>query len=65
MSEEACEPVLPPEEMIMGTKSASTTALAISSSKKAMAVAVKPSPSSSATSQPVRLRTISHRLLWL
>src|SRR5258708_30528998 len=40
INEEACEPELPPLEIINGTNRASTTALAISPSKKPMAVAV-------------------------
>ena len=40
ISEVACEPELPPDEMMSGTNTASTTAFAISSSKPLIAVAV-------------------------
>ena len=53
-SVDACEPELPPLEMISGTNSASTTARAISSSKYAIAVAVSISPRNSTESQPPR-----------
>ena len=52
MSDVACEPELPPLEMISGTNSASTTALAISSSKYPIAVAVNISPTNKTASQP-------------
>ncbi len=55
----ACDPELPPLEMISGTKSASTTAFSISLSNTPMAVAVSISPRKSAASQPARLRIIS------
>ena len=55
-SDVACDPELPPEEMISGTNSASTTALSISFSNTPMAVAVSISPRKSAASQPARLR---------
>ena len=58
MSVDACEPELPPLEMISGTKRASTTAFAISFSKKPIAVAVSISPRNSAVSQPARFRII-------
>ena len=57
-SVDACEPELPPLEMISGTNSARTTALAISFSKKPIAVAVSISPRKSAVSQPARFCTI-------
>ena len=50
----ACDPELPPLEMISGTNSASTTALAISSWNALMAVAVNISPMNSAINQPAR-----------
>ena len=53
-SVDACEPELPPLEMMSGTNSASTTARAISSSKCAIAVAVSISPTKSTESQPAR-----------
>ncbi len=53
-SVEACDPELPPLEMISGTNSARTTAFAISFSKKPIAVAVSISPRNSAVSQPAR-----------
>ena len=53
-SVEACDPELPPLEMISGTNSASTTARSISRSKKPIAVAVSISPRKSAVSQPAR-----------
>ena len=52
ISEAACEPELPPLEMMSGTNSASTTARAISSSKWPIAVAVSISPRNSTSSQP-------------
>ena len=57
-SVEACDPELPPLEMISGTNSASTTARAISFSKKPIAVAVSISPRNSTVSQPARFCTI-------
>ncbi len=57
-SVDACEPELPPLEMMSGTKSARTTARAISPSKRPIAVAVSISPMKSADSHPARLRTI-------
>ena len=54
----ACEPELPPEEMISGTKRARTTARAISSSKKPIAVAVSISLRKSMMSQPARFLTM-------
>ena len=57
ISEAACEPELPPLEMMSGTKRASTTARAISSSKRPIAVAVSISLRKSTISQPARLRT--------
>ena len=57
-SVEACEPELPPLEMIRGTNSASTTARAISSSKNPIAVAVSISPRNRTTSQPARFLII-------
>ena len=53
-SVEACEPELPPLEMMSGTKSASTTARAISASKYPIAVAVSISPRNKTTSHPAR-----------
>ena len=53
-SVEACDPELPPLEMMSGTKSASTTAFPISFSKNPIAVAVSISPRNSAVSQPAR-----------
>jgi hypothetical protein len=53
-SVEACEPELPPLEMISGTNRASTTARAMSSSKCVMALAVSISPRNSSVSQPPR-----------
>ena len=44
----ACEPELPPLEMMSGMNSASTTARAISFSKKPIALAVSISPRNSA-----------------
>ena len=55
-SVDACEPELPPLEMMSGTNSASTTAFEISCSKTPIAVAVSISPRNSAVSQPARLR---------
>src|SRR6267154_4437341 len=51
INDEACEPELPPLEMINGTNKASTTALAISPSKNPIAVAVNIS---------LKKRTMSH-----
>jgi len=51
--------VLPPDEIISGTKVASTTARAISSWKCAIAVAVSISLRKSTTSHTPRLRTMS------
>ena len=53
-SVDACEPELPPLEMMSGTNSARTTAFAISASKAPIAVAVSISPRNSAVSQPAR-----------
>jgi len=50
----ACEPELPPLEMMSGIKVASTIALAISSSKYAIAEAVSISPTKRMTSQTAR-----------
>ena len=50
----ACDPELPPLEMMSGTNSASTTAFAISSSNAPIAVAVSISPRKSAVSHPAR-----------
>ena len=47
----ACEPELPPEEIIKGTNNASTTAFAISFSKNPIAVAVSISPTNKTVSQ--------------
>ena len=58
-SVDACEPELPPDEMISGRNTASTTARAISSSKKAIAVAVSISPRKSTASQPPRFFSIA------
>ena len=52
----ACEPELPPLEMMSGMNSASTTARAISFSKKPIALAVSISPRNRTHSQPTRLR---------
>ena len=57
-SVDACDPELPPLEMMSGTKSASTTARAISASKAPIAVAVSISPTNSTVSQPARFCTI-------
>ena len=57
-SVDACDPELPPLEMISGTNSARTTAFAISFSKKPIAVAVSISPRNSTTSQPARFLTM-------
>ena len=54
----ACDPELPPLEMMRGMNSASTTARAISFSKKPIALAVSISPRNSTLSQPTRLRII-------
>ena len=51
-SVEACEPALPPLEMMSGMNSARTTACAISSSKSPIAVAVSISPTKRSASQP-------------
>ena len=64
-SVDACEPELPPLEMISGTNSASVTALAISFSKKPIAVAVSISPRNSAVSQPARFFTILSRAIFM
>ena len=53
-SEVACEPELPPLEMMSGTNSASTTARSISFSKNPIAVAVSISPRKRADSHPAR-----------
>ena len=53
-SVDACDPELPPLEMMSGTNSASTTAFEISASKAPIAVAVSISPRNSAVSQPAR-----------
>ena len=53
-SVDACDPELPPLEMISGTNSARMTAFSISCSKKPIAVAVSISPRNSAVSQPAR-----------
>ena len=50
----ACDPELPPLEMMSGTNSASTTARSISASKTPIAVAVSISPRKSTVSQPAR-----------
>jgi len=55
---EACEPLLPPLEMMSGTNKASTTAFSISASKCPIAVAVNISPRNKITSQPARFLTI-------
>src|SRR5258708_39781180 len=52
INEEACEPELPPLEIINGTNRASTTALAISPSKKPMAVAASLFPQKKTTRHP-------------
>ena len=57
-SVEACEPELPPLEMMSGTNRARTTARAISLSKNPMAVAVSISPRNRTTSQPARFLII-------
>ena len=57
-SVDACEPELPPLEMINGTNSANTTALAISFSKNPIAVAVSISPRNNTTSHPARFLSI-------
>ena len=57
-SVDACDPELPPLEMINGTNNARTTALAISFSKKPIAVAVSISPRNSTTSHPARFLII-------
>ena len=62
-SEVACDPELPPLEMMSGTNSASTTALAISCSKKPIAVAVSISPRKSAESQPARFRSMREKAM--
>ncbi len=54
----ACEPELPPLEMMSGMNSANTTARAISFSKNPIALAVNISPRNSTESQPTRLRII-------
>ena len=51
---DACDPELPPLEMIRGMKRARTTARAISSSNRPMAEAVKVSPTKRAASHPAR-----------
>ena len=56
---EACEPELPPLEMMSGMNTASTTARAISASNRLMAAVVSISLTNSTASQPTRLRTIS------
>ena len=61
ISDVACEPELPPELMIRGTKSASTTACAISPSKWLIAVAVSISPKNSAVSHPPRFLIIGQK----
>src|ERR1043166_795446 len=61
----ACEPELPPLEMINGTNNASTTARAISCSKNPIAVAVNNSPINKMTSQPARLRIIFGSEMWM
>src|ERR1051326_4521118 len=58
ISVEACDPELPPLEIINGKNNANTTALAISSWKLAIAVAVNISPKNKTTNQPARLRII-------
>ena len=50
----ACDPELPPLEMMSGTNKASTTAFWISASKAPIAVAVSISPRNNAVSQPAR-----------
>ena len=57
-SVEACDPELPPLEMINGTNSVRTMAREISASNAPMAVAVSISPRNNAVSQPARLWTI-------
>ena len=57
-SVDACDPELPPLEMMSGTNSARTTAFAISFSKNPIAVAVSISPMNRTTSQPARFLTI-------
>jgi hypothetical protein len=61
ISDVACDPELPPELMISGTKSASTTARSISCSKCPIAVAVSISPKNSAVSQPARFLIICQK----
>ena len=55
---DACEPELPPLEIIKGTNKASTTARLISFSKKPIAEAVSISPIKSSTSHPALFFTI-------
>ena len=62
MSVVACDPELPPLEMISGTKRASTTAFSISFSKKPIAVAVSNSPRNNTTSQPAPEQTVTEVL---
>ena len=59
MSEVACEPELPPDEMMSGTNSANTTARSIAPSKYVIAVVVSISPTSNTDSQPPRFLSIS------
>ena len=60
-SVDACDPELPPLEMISGTKRARTTARAISFSKNPIAVAVSISPRNRTTSHPARFFTMRAR----
>ena len=61
ISEVACEPELPPELMISGMNSVSTTAFSSSPSKPCMAEAVSISTRNSAQSQPARFRIIAKK----
>lgn len=65
ISEVACEPELPPELMISGMNSVSTTAFSSSPSKCCMALAVNISPRKSAASQPARLRIMPAKLIFM
>ena len=57
----ACEPELPPLEMMSGMKTDNTTAFAISLSNRPMAVAVSNSPTNSTISQTTRLLSMPRK----
>ena len=61
ISDVACDPELPPLEMISGRNEESTMAFSSSPSKWPIAVAVSSSPMNSTASHPARFFTIKSR----